>query len=152
SRHLRDPAADLSRFVLLHGVSYPADLGYRDELERYAAQHGLKYLPTISRPGEAPDWTGDVGRVEDYFRPERLDELERRIGLAAGELAPARAAILICGLQGTCGTTIERLVPRGFIPDNRRIRKALEIDEGRPASIWWEQYDTTPVIDVDDAD
>src|SRR5258707_10752610 len=28
----RDPAADLSKWALLHGASYPADLGYRDEL------------------------------------------------------------------------------------------------------------------------
>jgi hypothetical protein len=43
-----------------------------------------------------------------------------------------------------------RLTPRGFVPDNRRIRKALEVPEDRPSHIWWEQYDTTPVIDVND--
>jgi ferredoxin/flavodoxin---NADP+ reductase len=151
SRHLRDPAADLSRYVILHGASYPTDLGYRDELERYAAQHGLHYFPTVSRPKEAPDWTGDVGRVEDYFLPERLAELESRLGLPAGGIEPRRAAILICGLQGTCANTILRFLPRGFVPDNRRIRKALGIDEAIKPNIWWEQYDTTPVIDVDDA-
>lgn len=150
SRHLRDPDADLSRFVLLHGTSYPTDLGYRDELERYAAQHGLHYFPTVSRPKEAPDWSGDVGRVEDFFLPERLAELERRLGLPVGGVSPARAAVLICGLQGTCGSTIVRLVPRGFVPDNRRIRKALAVDEARKPNIWWEQYDTTPVVDVED--
>jgi ferredoxin--NADP+ reductase len=150
SRHLRDPDADLSRFAILHGASYPKDLGYRDELERYAAQHGLVYIPTVSRPGEAADWSGDTGRVEDCFRPERLAALEHRLGMADGELRPERAAVLICGLQGTIAMTIERLLGRGFIPDHRRIKKAFEIDEARPSSIWWEQYDTTPVIDVDD--
>ena len=29
-------------FVILHGASYPHDLGYRDELERYGLQHGLQ--------------------------------------------------------------------------------------------------------------
>ena len=72
-------------------------------------------------------------------------------GNVTGRRSPSRAAVLICGLQGTIGRTIERLVPRGFIPDHRRIRKALEIGDARPSSIWWEQYDTTPVIDVDDA-
>jgi ferredoxin--NADP+ reductase len=151
SRHLRDPNADLSRFVLLHGASYPADLGYRDELERYVAQHGLRYLPSVSRPAEASGWSGDVGRVEDYFKPGRIDELEARVGLGKGELRPDRAAVLICGLQGTCAETIQRLVPRGFVPDHRRIKKALGIEEAEAASIWWEQYDTTPVLDVDDA-
>jgi ferredoxin-NADP reductase len=151
SRHLRDPDADLSKFVVLHGVSYPTDLGYRDELERYAVQHGLKYCPTISRPKDSPGWEGDVGRVEDYFLPERLKVLEQHIGLPEGGVTPARCAVLICGLQGTCGETITRLVPRGFVPDNRRIKKALGIDEAVAANIWWEQYDTTPVIDVEDA-
>lgn len=151
SRHLRDPECDLSKFVLLHGASYPADLGYRDELERYAAQHGLRYLPTVSRPGEAADWSGDTGRVEDFFLPDRLAELERRIGAPPGGLTPRTSAILICGLQGTIAHTITRMLPRGFIPDHRRIRRALEVPDELPASIWWEQYDTTPVIDVDDA-
>ena len=36
------------------------------------------------------------------------------------------------------------------MPDNRRIRKALEVPDDMPAHVWWEQYDTTPVIDVND--
>ena len=147
---LRDPKADLSRYVLLHGASYPADLCYREELERYAAQNGLHYFRTISRPKEAPDWNGDVGRVEDYFLPERLAQLEERIGLGTGGLRPDKAAILICGLQGTIGETIVRMVPRGFVPDNFRIRKALEVPDDMPSHTWWEQYDTTPVIDIND--
>ncbi len=147
---LRDPKADLGRYVLLHGASYPDDLCYREELERYARDNGLHYYRTISRPKEAPGWTGDTGRVEDYFKPERLVELEQRIGLGAGGLRPDRTAVLICGLQGTIGETIIRLIPRGFVPDNRRIRKALDIPDEKPAHIWWEQYDNTPVIDVND--
>jgi ferredoxin/flavodoxin---NADP+ reductase len=147
---LRDPKVDLSRYVLLHGASYPADLCYREELERYARENGMHYFCTISRPKESPDWTGDTGRVEDYFKPERLADLEKRIGLEPGEIRPDRAGILICGLQGTIGETITRMVSRGFVPDNRRIRKALEIPDEKPAAMWWEQYDTTPVIDIND--
>ena len=150
SAHLRDDKVNLSRTVLLHGASYPADLCYADELERYASQHGLHYFRTISRPKEAPEWTGDTGRVEDYFLPERLAELEGRLGLAAGGLAPGKSGVLICGLQGTIGKTITRLASRGFVPDNRRIRKALEIPEDRGSEVWWEQYDNTPVIDIKD--
>ena len=147
---LRDPKIDLSRCVLLHGASYPDDLCYREELEKYARENGLHYFRTISRPKEAPDWTGDVGRVEDYFRPERLTELEKRIGLEPGGICPDRAGVLICGLQGTIAETIMRLTPRGFVPDNRRIRKALEVPEDKASHVWWEQYDTTPVIDIND--
>ncbi|MEO1366713.1 MAG: hypothetical protein AAFX50_06020, partial [Acidobacteriota bacterium] len=68
----RDPAVSLSRWAILHGASYPADLGYREELEALAANNGLIYAATVSRPNEAPDWRGDVGRVEDYFEAERI--------------------------------------------------------------------------------
>lgn len=150
SEVLRDPKTDLSRVVLLHGASYPADLCYGDELQRYQRENGLHYFRTISRPKEAPEWKGDVGRVEDYFKPERLAEVEDRIGLGAGGMRPDRAAILICGLQGTIGETITRMIPRGFVPDNRRIRKALDLPDDMPSTMWWEQYDNTPVIDIDD--
>ena len=40
SRIMRDPRADLSDLVLLHGASYPADLAYRDELLGYQENNG----------------------------------------------------------------------------------------------------------------
>ncbi|HEX9733999.1 MAG TPA: hypothetical protein VGG06_18670 [Thermoanaerobaculia bacterium] len=147
--HLRDPRADLSRYAILHGASYPADLGYREELEAYRAQ-GLVYRTSVSRPQECPDWRGDCGRVEDYFRPERLPELEQRLGLEPGGLNPDRAVIYICGLQGTIGQTIARLIPRGFVPDNKKLRRALEAPVDVEPTIFFEQYDTTPVVDVND--
>jgi len=150
SEHLRDPNADMSKTILLHGASYPADLCYWEELEGYAKQHGLHYFRTCSRPKEAPDWKGDVGRVEEYFKPDKLEDLERRIGVTPGGLTPRSCGVLICGLQGTIGETIMRLAPRGYVPDNRRIRKALEIPEDMPSHVWWEQYDNTPVINLED--
>ena len=149
SHLLRNPSARLDGYTILHGASYPADLGYRDELERLARDHGLHYLPTISRPQHAPDWQGDVGRVEDFFRSERLASLEQQIGFAPGELDPTRAVIFICGLQGTIGKTILRLIDRGFVPENRRLRRALEVPDDVANSLFFEQYDSTPVIDLD---
>ena len=149
SIHLRDPEADLGQFAILHGASYPADLGYREEL-RALERHGLHYLSSVSRPKESPEWSGDAGRVEDYFRAEHLAELEDRLGLGPGGLRPDRAVIFICGLQGTIGQTIRRLVSRGFVPDNRKLRRALEVSDDVPANLFFEQYDSTPVIDVKD--
>ena len=151
SHVLRDPNADLSRYVVLHGASYPEDLGYVEELESYRAK-GLHYMASVSRPKEAPGWRGDTGRVEDYFLPERLEELEARLGLAAGGFVPDRAAVFICGLQGTIGQTLTRLVPRGFVPETRKLRRALEAPEEAPATLFFEQYDATPVIDVKNPD
>jgi ferredoxin--NADP+ reductase len=150
SEVLRDPQADLSGWAVLHGASFPADLGYREELEELARTNGLIYRCSVSRPWLAPEWEGDQGRVEDYFLPERLDDTERRLGLGPGELEPDRAVIYICGLQGTIGQTICRLLGRGFVPDNRKLRRALEAPEEVDASLFFEQYDATPVIDVKD--
>ena len=150
SEVLRDSNADLSNYVFLHGASYPADLGYRDELRELAENNGLRYFASVSRPKEAPEWTGDTGRVEDYFLLERLDALENRLGLEPGGLAPANATILICGLQGTIGMCITRLISRGFIPDHRRMRKAFDVPDKAPATLFYEQYDTTPVLDIKD--
>ncbi len=149
SAHLRDPGADLGEYAILHGASYPADLGYREELEGLI-EHGLRYRSSISRPKEAPEWQGDTGRVEAYFQPGRLGELEQQLGLGAGGLTPERAVIYICGLQGTIGVTITHLLHRGFVPENRKLRRALEVPDDVPASLFFEQYDATPAIDIKD--
>ncbi len=146
----RNPKADLSRYVILHGVSYPGDLGHRAELQAMAASNGLHYFGTVSRPRPGDGWDGDVGRVESYFDPTRLGELERRLGLPEGGFDPGSAVVLICGLQGTIGMTITHLCARGFVPDHKRMREALGVPDDAPASLYYEQYDTEPVIDIKD--
>ncbi|HEY3803045.1 MAG TPA: hypothetical protein VGL61_10585 [Kofleriaceae bacterium] len=147
----QNPKADLSKWVLLHGASYPADLGYRDELARMVEQNKLKYWGTVSRPKEAPDWKGDVGRVEAFFEPGRLDDFERRLGLPAGGFTPKNVVIYICGLTGTITGTIVPLIDRGFVPDFKRIREALDVPADCKDSVFYEQYDTEPVINIKDS-
>ena len=147
-----DPKADLSQYVLLHGASYPDQLGYRERLEQLARDNGLHYFPTVSRPKEAPDWTGDTGRVEDYFRPERLEAVEKAIGLAPGDITPESAVIYICGLTGTIAMTLERMFGRGFVPFHRKIRRALGFPDETESTIYYEQYDNEPVLRVRDPD
>ncbi|WP_434416173.1 hypothetical protein [Nannocystis pusilla] len=146
----RDPSTRLDDWAIIHGASYSKDLGYRDELEHLARQHGLRYLPTVSRPREETNWSGHVGRAEDFFLPDRLPGLEDSLGLDRNTFRPDRVGILICGLQGTIGATIERLLHRGFVPDNRKIRRALEIPEDAVAHTFYEAYDTVPPIDLND--
>ena len=146
----RNPNADLSKYVLLHGASYPADLGYRDELMKYVEVNGLKYYGTVSRPKEAPDWKGDTGRVEAYFEGARLDDLEHRLGLPKGGFTPQNVLIYICGLTGTITGTILPLIDRAFIPDFKRIREALGVPAEAKDSVFYEQYDTEPVINIKD--
>jgi ferredoxin-NADP reductase len=146
----RNPKADLSKWVLLHGASYPADLGYRDELMGLVETHGLKYYGTVSRPKEALDWRGDTGRVEAFFEGTRLDVLEQRLGLSAGGFSPKNVVIYICGLTGTITGTIVPLLDRAFIPDFKRIREALGVPAEAKDSVFYEQYDTEPVINIKD--
>lgn len=146
----RNPNVDLSKWVLLHGTSYPTDLGYRDELTAIARSNGLKYWGTVSRPKAAPTWQNDVGRVESFFEPGRLGELETRLGLAPGGFSPHAAAVFICGLTGTISGTILPLIDRGFVPDFKRIRETLGVPAHLKASVFYEQYDTEPVINVKD--
>lgn len=146
----RNPDADLSKYVLLHGASYPADLGYRDELMRMVDKNRLHYYGTVSRPKEAAGWTGDTGRVEAFFEPGRLDDLEKRLGLPPGGFTPKNVVIFICGLTGTITGTIVPLIDRGFVPDFKRIREALGVPPETKDSVFYEQYDTEPVINVKD--
>jgi len=145
------PQATLDHDIVLHGASYPEELGLRDTLESWAPR-GLRYLPTVSRPGERPAWQGIGGRVEDFFLPERLVDTEDRLGLAPGTVHPDRVAVFVCGLQGTIGRCIERLALRGFVPDDRRLRAALRVPDDTPSSLFFEQYDTEPVIDLKDTE
>ena len=150
----RNPGADLSKWVLLHGASYPADLGYRDELKAMIDKNKLKYWGTVSRPKESAGWTGDSGRVEAFFDNSgsgaRLDDLEKRLGLAPGGFNPNNVVVFICGLTGTITGTVVPLMDRGFVPDFKRIREALGVPAETKDSVFYEQYDTEPVINIKD--
>jgi ferredoxin/flavodoxin---NADP+ reductase len=150
SRIRRDPNARLDDIAIVHGASYPSSLGYRAECEALAKSNGLRYLPAVSRP--TAEWPGWRGRAESIVEADRLAEFEAAIGLKEGELTPDNVAVLICGLTGTIANTITGLLGRGFIPDNKKLRRALEVDDARPAAVFWEQYDNTPVIDVKNAE
>jgi ferredoxin--NADP+ reductase len=60
--------ADVQLYVI-QGASRSWEFGYREELERIAAEvPWLKYVPTVSRPWEDTSWRGETGRVEDLIR------------------------------------------------------------------------------------
>jgi ferredoxin--NADP+ reductase len=141
---------NLARCAVLHGASHARELAYRAELDETAARFGLRYLPTVSRAADDPAWSGARGRVEDFFRPERIGETERVLGLPAGGLDPERAVVFVCGFRGTIAETVRRLMRRGFVPADRRLRRLLHIPERRPASLFFEQYDLEPLFDPAD--
>ncbi|MDE3113899.1 MAG: ferredoxin--NADP reductase [Chloroflexota bacterium] len=115
-RTLDDDAAP-RKVIVLHGVSYADELGYRSELERWAAdpRWGLRYVPTVSRPREPRNagWTGRTGRAETVLGP-LLDELR---------LPPAESVAYICGNPEMTVTAEEILRGHGF--DAGSIHKEL---------------------------
>lgn len=68
-------AASNHQLVVIHGASRAADFGpYLSELEELSHAGWLRYIPTISRPWEEPNWKGETGRVEDIVR-KHADQL-----------------------------------------------------------------------------
>jgi ferredoxin/flavodoxin---NADP+ reductase len=54
---------------VVHGASRSCEFGYREELERLADEvPWLTYVPTVSRPWDDSDWSGETGRVDDLIR------------------------------------------------------------------------------------
>jgi ferredoxin--NADP+ reductase len=134
-------AAALSRFAVLHGVSHPHELAYRDELAAAQERFGLRYRPTVSRPREHPEWTGLTGRVESLLSDGKL------VGI---ELSPDRSLVYVCGFKDTIAGAVRRLLRRGFIPEDRRLRRMLGIRDDAKPSLFFEQYDLDPVFDPND--
>lgn len=149
ARRSGDPAA-LGRLAVLHGASHPHELAYRAEFEEAAGPRGLRYLPTVSRPAEHPEWTGARGRVEAFFDAHHVGSLEALLGLPSGGLNPERAVVYVCGFRGTIAETTRRLLRRGFVPEDRRLRRMLGIAAGAAPSLFFEQYDLEPVFDPGD--
>lgn len=57
------------RIFLLNGASRPWEFGYKDELMQFDRElPWFKYIPTVSRPWDHVDWSGEVGRADDILR------------------------------------------------------------------------------------
>lgn len=57
------------QLFLLNGASRPWEFGYRDELVEFDKQlPWFKYIPTVSRPWDHEDWSGEIGRADDILR------------------------------------------------------------------------------------
>lgn len=69
SSHTERDELSFSPTLLLQGASEVVELGYEDELTKASATlDWLTFVPTISRPWSSPEWTGEMGRVEDVVR------------------------------------------------------------------------------------
>ena len=111
------------RAVVMNGVSYVQELGYRELLEEWAntGAYPLTYVPTVSRPSapENAGWDGRWGRVETIVN-ETYDEL----GLDA-----ANSIAYICGNPDMIIAVEETLSGRGF--PQEQVKKELYWPKGK---------------------
>lgn len=100
------------RLFLLDGASRSRELGYREELERIAAEvPWLTYVPTVSRPWEDSTWKGETGRVDDLIR-KYADQWN---------LTPESATAYLCGNPGMIENVTGILQRRGW--NEKAIRR-----------------------------
>jgi ferredoxin--NADP+ reductase len=111
------------RAVFINGVSYEADLGYRDLLEGWARtqEYPVTYVPTVSRPGDPANagWTGWTGRTEAVLA-RALDEYG---------LTPENAIAYICGNPDMILAAEEIMAGRGF--PEAQVKKELYWPKGK---------------------
>ncbi|OZC03918.1 FAD-binding oxidoreductase [Rubricoccus marinus] len=120
-----DPASGArgDRFLILYGASTPADLGpYAAELQTFARGEHVSAVVTVSRPWEAPNWTGEAGRVEDVLR-KHLDALEWPLEETAG---------YACGNPGMV-SAVHGLLRRAGLDDAHLHEEAYFPDAGETA-------------------
>ena len=109
--------------IMLNGVSFAHELGYRDLLEGWQAsgEYPVTFVPTVSRPNDPSnaDWPGRTGRVESILAPV-LDELE---------LTPANSIAYICGNPDMIVSAEETLLGLGYPED--QVHKELYWPKGK---------------------
>src|SRR3954451_1680299 len=114
------------RVVMLNGVSYEHDLGYRPLLEDWQAsgEYPVTYIPTVSRPNDPANagWKGRTGRAEANITSV-CDEL----GLTA-----ANTIAYICGNPEMIVTAESLLLERGFAEE--QVKTELYWPKARPVA------------------
>lgn len=113
------------RLVVIYGVRYAADLGYRAEFEAAAREDpSIIFIPLTTRECVDSSWTGLRGRVQTALEPHTYQRL------AGAPLDPARCHVFLCGNPDMIDTVQSSLESRGFATDSR----------AGPGNIHFERY------------
>lgn len=103
------------KLYLLNGASRPWEFGYKDELEKFAAEiPWFTYIPTVSRPWDHSDWPGEIGRADDVLR-----KYADQWGLTA-----ANTVAYLCGHPDMIEHSKAILKRRGFV-DKSSIKEEV---------------------------
>lgn len=115
------------RTILLNGVSYADELGYRSLLEGWERDgtYPLHYVPTVSRPKDRRNdgWLGRTGRVEQNVSSV----------VKAFNLRPEQTVVYICGNPDMILNVERELMDRGF--PEFHVKKELYWPKGKQAPV-----------------
>jgi ferredoxin--NADP+ reductase len=105
------------KITVVHGVRYPEDFSYSDELLGYeSARPGLfSYLPISSRAPES--WSGRKGRVQALFHSGELS------------LNPERDHVYLCGNPGMIEEVEQLLTGNGYVVHSKKTPGNLHVEK-----------------------
>ena len=107
--------------ILVHSVSYPNELAYRDAIAAMNRAGRLRYVPVVTRRRQA----GALGKRVPALLESGV--LEDHVGL---RIDPTASRVLICGNPDMITATRRLLAARGLAPSRR----------GRPGQLAVENY------------
>ncbi len=104
------------KITVVHGVRYPSDFAYADELLSYQQSgKGLLYLPIASRAGE--EFTGRKGRIQKLF--------EEQVVIPN----PDRDSVFLCGNPAMIEDLERYLMERGFVLHSKKVAGNLHVEK-----------------------
>lgn len=108
---------DVQRSVtVIHGVRYPEDFAYAEELRHLEASgRGFRYLPIASRASEA--WSGRKGRVQALFDDGSV------------QLNPGSDHVFLCGNPAMTDELEGRFTNAGFAVHSKKAPGNLHVEK-----------------------
>jgi len=112
------------RFLILHGAAHSWELGYLDELRVWSRfLPRVQYLPSITRTHKDPWWTGESGRITQYFQSlEFGEQLEL-------DLDPNKTSVFLCGNPAMIESVVKILEPKGYTTYTTKAPGSLHTEE-----------------------
>jgi ferredoxin--NADP+ reductase len=104
------------RVTVIHGVRYPEDFAYSDELRTLeSSTQGLEYLPIASRAAET--WSGRKGRVHRLFDDGTV------------KLNPEMDHVFLCGNPAMIEELEVSLATQGFQVHSKKSPGNLHVEK-----------------------
>jgi ferredoxin--NADP+ reductase len=115
---LSGKTSTIHHFIIVHAGSRSKELAYQDEFRALSMDvQMLRYVASVSRPWEEPNWTGEVGRAEDVIR-KYLD---------SAHVPPPEITAYLCGHPGMIESGKGVLKRVGMPDENVRIEQYFKM-------------------------